>query len=101
AAEAAGQDILELDERDIYAVFRRNEPGYTTGTAARNDGYLMYRVAIRQHVPDKGVAGFVIGSDPLVLLRHDLALTLGPDGFAVLAVRQADIYAAVETAGSQ
>ena len=64
-------------------VLRRDKPGHAAGAAARDDGHFVYRIAIRQHMADDSVAGFVVGGQFFLLFVHHLTLALRPDGNAL------------------
>src|SRR5581483_6491457 len=64
----------------IDSIFGRDKPRYAAGITTRNNCYLMYDIAIRQYMADNSMASFMVGSQLLFFLVHNLALALRPNG---------------------
>ena len=76
SAHCPSQNILKLVNICVALIFWRQEPCYSTSTAARNDRDLMDWVGIRQDMTNNCVASFVISSQLFLVIVHYLSLAL-------------------------
>ena len=82
AAHSASENVFELVDVFVVAIFGREEPSDTTGAAAGDDGDFVDGVGVGEDVANDGVASFVVGGELAFVVVHDLALALGADGDA-------------------
>ena len=76
SAEQHRDAIYDLRARHQIAVFSRQLHGDAERHAAWNDGDLVQRVGVGQHLADQRVAAFVIGDDLFLAMRDYAALAL-------------------------
>src|SRR5581483_1439446 len=76
AAQRRRDVVLELAPRAEVAVLLREGPGDAHGHAAGDDRDLVDRVGVLEQLEAQGVAGLVVGHDPLLLLGDDARAAL-------------------------